>query len=144
MKDPSLQPKVHKAVSPGLLCPNCRSSNTYYSCKNQMWYCLNCLELFDQKHAYKPPPSTPTKVYKKVQSGTWYYKSGGLDVFFISDEYEQERADRLAHPEKYYPPGYETWKVKWDEICKRIEERAWLESLTPEQINQIKEELNAQ
>ena len=44
-----LSGKGYKSVLPGCICPDCGSRNTYYSCLNISWACMNCDELFTPK-----------------------------------------------------------------------------------------------
>lgn len=143
MKSYDLQPRVHKAVSPGLLCPTCHSSNTYYSCKHQTHCCLNCLELFNREDAYKPPPPSPAKLWRVTSEGGHWYLSQSGNPFFITKEEMKQAEDVHIRPE-HGMPGYDPiWSYNWYHIGQRIEERAWLASLTPEQIIQLKEQLDA-
>jgi hypothetical protein len=72
----------------------------------------------------------------------WYQKSDGT-VCLISKEIMKSDEDAHLRPN---PPGYDPiWSYNWyllgEEIDKRYQMEKFLNALTPEQLNQLKEDL---
>ncbi len=70
--------KGYKSISPGPICPSCRSNNTYYSCYNSSWFCMNCDEVFipvgpSQEDKFKQYDTVPMPLGKITPSLTGSY-----------------------------------------------------------------------
>lgn len=69
--------------------------------------------------------------------------SSSGNPFFTTKE-EMKRAEDIRIRPEHGMPGYDPiWEYNWYHIGQGIKERAFIKSLTPEQINQLKEQLNA-
>ena len=87
------------------------------------------------------------KLFAVTEEGGHWYQKADHSVILITKETMKECEDLHIRPE-HNTPGYDPiWEYNWDRICSEIDERAkaekFLTSLTPVQIQQLKEELNA-
>jgi DNA polymerase-3 subunit epsilon len=51
--------KGNKTVGYSFICPNCRSTNTYYSAKHQNWCCFECGLVFSRELSVSANPQKP-------------------------------------------------------------------------------------
>ena len=131
--------KEYKSPGPGLLCPKCYSSNTIYSCLNSSWECFDCAELFTNEEAYTQPKASPLILIGKTEDGgAWYKNVYGSVAYFAPKDME-------TFGEPLYPPLSPDTLDKIRKECKEKEEEYkiyhYLQSLNPEQISQLKEQL---
>lgn len=142
----SLPPKIYEAPNPGLYCPECHSDNTAFSCKENSWTCFNCSELFKMEEVYQPKCAPPRLIGYTEEGAHWYQKANG-SVVLISKEIMKEGEDvhlRPKHGWAHYDPTEEyNWILLWEEVDKRAQAEDFLRTLSPGQINQLKEQLNA-
>lgn len=142
MKATHIKAGTYKAPNPGLFCPACRSNNTVWSCKEQAHLCFDCLELFRTDRAYSPAPQE-IKPYAYSERGDEWYRTDDGRVFIITvEERAQINEEMRKRKERILSSEYQAWLAGWHRLGKELEQRAWLESLTPEQIQQLKERLS--
>lgn len=140
----NLLPRTYEAPNPGPPCLECRSKNTSYF-GGGYWTCLDCLEMFRGEDLLAPQLN-PAKLMAYTKDGSHWYLKTDDTLVLIPKEVMKECEDLHIRPE-HGMPGYDPISsYNWAKICEEIDQRALAEklfgNLTPEQIEQLRRQLN--